>query len=79
MTSKDKLCHTFEEALSAFFKQHQHLPNNLHTLAIHAIEKPLFKLALEKTDNNQTQAAKMLGLNRATLRKKLIEYKLVDT
>lgn len=78
-STKDKLSDTIEEALGAFLKQHdQHWPNNLHALAIQAIEKPLFKLILQSTENNQTRAAKILGLNRATLRKKLIEHKLLD-
>lgn len=69
---------TIEEALVTFLRQHHsHLPKNLHALAIHAIEKPLLKLIMEKAEDNQSQAAKILGLNRATLKKKLTEYKLI--
>lgn len=35
------------------------------------VEKPLIKAALEKTLNNKSEAAKILGINRNTLRKKL--------
>ena len=30
-----------------------------------------------RTDGNQTQAADMLGMNRTTLRTKLVKYKLI--
>jgi Fis family transcriptional regulator len=68
-----------EEALTKFLAAHKaHLPNNLHNLAIQSIEKPLLKKIMTLSHNNQSQAAKTLGLNRATLRKKLIEYDLLD-
>lgn len=67
--------HTIEAALVEFLNHHQqHLPKNLHSLAVDAIEKPLLKLIMRNVDHNQSQAAKILGLNRATLRKKLIEH-----
>ena len=70
---------TIEAALTLFLTQHQpHLPKNLHALAMTAIEKPLLKLIMQKTENNQSEAAKILGLNRATLRKKLVEHHLFN-
>jgi DNA-binding protein Fis len=35
------------------------------------VEKPLIEAALEKTDGNQLKAAKLLGINRNTLRAKI--------
>ncbi|HCC26632.1 MAG TPA: nitrogen regulation protein NR(I), partial [Erythrobacter sp.] len=43
-----------------------------HT-ALAAFERPLFELALERTEGNQLRAARMLGINRNTLRKRLSE------
>tara|TARA_B100001287_G_C22601588_1_gene490689 strand:- start:794 stop:943 length:150 start_codon:yes stop_codon:yes gene_type:complete len=40
-------------------------------MVIDSIEKPLIEYILEKTNFNQTEAAKMLGMNRNTLRKKI--------
>ncbi len=74
-----KLNHAIEAALSTFMQQHRHhLPTDLHQLALQAIEKPLLKLIMRQTENNQSKAAKILGLNRATLHKKLVEYQLLD-
>jgi len=81
-SSKDmspQLSHHIEEALTHFFSRHgKNLPRDLHALAMATIEKPLLKLVMKQADNNQSLAAKMLGLNRATLRKKLTDYKLLD-
>jgi Fis family transcriptional regulator len=42
------------------------------------VEKPLFKTVMEYAGGNQCRAAEILGINRGTLRKKLIAYKLLD-
>ena len=44
---------------------------NLLPMLITAIERPLITRALQETRGNQIQAAKLLGLNRNTLRKKI--------
>lgn len=41
------------------------------------IEKELIKLALAKTEGNQLRAARLLGMNRSTLRKKIEGYHLI--
>jgi len=41
------------------------------------VEKPLFRAVLEYAGGNQSEAADILGINRGTLRKKLIAYKLL--
>ena len=43
---------------------------------INAVEKTLIKEALESCENNQVKASELLGMNRATLRKKMAEYGL---
>ena len=46
----------------------------LHVTLIQAVERPLIRHALHETNGNQVQAAKLLGMNRNTLRKKIAEY-----
>ena len=41
---------------------------------IQAVERPLIQHALRETNGNQVQAAQLLGMNRNTLRKKIVEY-----
>lgn len=51
-------------------------PNNLYEVMLHQLEKPLLKVVLEQTRGNQSKTAKILGLNRGTLRKKLKTHNL---
>lgn len=55
-----------------------HRPAELYKLVMGEVEKPLFKTVMEYAGGNQSQAAEILGINRGTLRKKLIAYKLLD-
>ena len=41
------------------------------------VEKPLLEVVMAKAEQNQSKAAEWLGLNRNTLRKKLVEHKLL--
>ncbi len=52
---------------------------NLHATLIQAVERPLIQHVLRKTNGNQIQAAQLLGLNRNTLRKKMVEYHISVT
>ncbi|MFZ4762503.1 MAG: sigma-54-dependent transcriptional regulator [Alphaproteobacteria bacterium] len=64
-----------ERQLSKFFEQyHDSLPEGrLYDLMIHEIERPLLRLTLAHADYNQLQTARILGINRNTLRKKIKE------
>ena len=67
------------EALEDYFKHLDgHKTTNLYTLVLEEIEQPLFKLVMQYTKNNQSNAAIILGINRGTLRKKIKQYKLED-
>ena len=51
-------------------------PTAIYEMVINTVEKPLLLYIMNKTEGNQSRAAKMLGLNRNTLRKKLKQYNL---
>ncbi|MEZ5645755.1 MAG: helix-turn-helix domain-containing protein [Burkholderiaceae bacterium] len=53
-------------------------PAGLHEMLVKAVEKPLLEVVMEQAQNNQSRAAQWLGLNRNTLRKKLLEHKLIE-
>lgn len=49
---------------------------DLYSTIIEMAERPLLKLVLNRTAHNQIRAAKVLGINRNTLRKKIRELKI---
>ena len=49
---------------------------NLYDIALRELEIPLFAEVLNYCDGNHSRAAVMLGIHRATLRKKLKDYGL---
>jgi len=57
----------------------EHASANLYDLMIGLIEKPLLRAVLRETAGNQVRAAQILGINRNTLRKKLLEHGIDPT
>ena len=53
-------------------------PCGLYELVLAQVEEPLLQSVLTHTRGNQTKAARLLGINRNTLRKKLKLYGLSD-
>ncbi len=49
---------------------------DLYPVVLAQVEKPLIELTLKRSAGNQLQAARMLGINRNTLRKKIQELKI---
>jgi Fis family transcriptional regulator len=52
-------------------------PDGLYDMLVRMVEKPLLEVVMTEADQNQSRAAQWLGLNRNTLRKKLVEHKLL--
>ena len=44
--------------------------------AVQMLEKTLIQRALERTRGNQSAAAKLLGIHRNTLQRKMVDYEL---
>ena len=52
-------------------------PDGMYDMLVKAVERPLLEVVMAKAEQNQSRAAEWLGLNRNTLRKKLVEHKLL--
>ena len=52
-------------------------PSNMYDMLIRLVERPLLDVVMINAEQNQSRAAEWLGLNRNTLRKKLIEHQLL--
>lgn len=66
------------ESLEAYFKDLRGAePHSIYDMVIQVVEKPLLDVVMQHADGNQSRAAEWLGINRNTLRRKLLEHKLV--
>jgi Fis family transcriptional regulator, factor for inversion stimulation protein len=71
------LSHSVAECLDDYFRAlNGHAPKNLYDLVLDQVEPPLLRATMKYCDGNQSRAADVLGLNRATLRKKLKQHKI---
>lgn len=63
------------KSLENYFSQlNGHDCSGLYALVLAEVEKPLLEITLKHANYNQTKTAKILGLSRSTLRKKLDQY-----
>ena len=66
-----------KQAVNAYFKDlNGHHPVKLYELVLSEVERPLLEVVMNHSKGNLSKAAQVLGLNRATLRKKLKKYGL---
>jgi two-component system nitrogen regulation response regulator GlnG len=74
----ESLSETIERHLQRYFSAHgDNLPpSGLYDRLIREVERPLIALSLAATRGNQIKAARLLGLNRNTLRKKIRDLDL---
>jgi len=64
-----------KHTVELYFSQlNGHDATDLYAMVISEVEKPLLEATLAHSGYNQTKAAKVLGLSRSTLRKKLDQY-----
>lgn len=76
--SRNRLLKDFtEDALRSYFKNlNGHKPAEIYRLVMGEVEPPLLRSVMDYSQGNQTLASEILGINRATLRKKLKQYQL---
>ncbi|WP_108790643.1 sigma 54-interacting transcriptional regulator [Erythrobacter sp. Alg231-14] len=63
-------------ALNIWLAQEEPASGTVYASALAAFEKPLIEHVLGDTNGNQLRAAKVLGINRNTLRKRITELKI---
>ena len=76
--SKKQIEECIRASLDGYFKDMRGTePDNMYDMMVRVVEKPLLEVVMQHADQNQSRAAEWLGLNRNTLRKKLVEHKLI--
>ncbi len=51
-------------------------PRSIYDMVLKNVERPMLEAVLDHADGNQSVAAEMLGINRNTLRKKILALKI---
>ena len=65
------------KALETYFKDLDgERPRTVYDMVLKNVEKPMIEVVLDHAEGNQTVAAKWLGINRNTLRKKIEQLKI---
>jgi Fis family transcriptional regulator len=49
----------------------------MYEMILDVVERPLLDVVMQHAQGNQSRAADWLGINRNTLRRKLLEHKLI--
>ncbi|HEY3046540.1 MAG TPA: helix-turn-helix domain-containing protein [Polaromonas sp.] len=76
--SKKHIEECVRTSLEGYFKDlHGIEPDGMYDMMVRVVERPLLEVVMRHAEHNQSRAAEWLGLNRNTLRKKLVEHKLL--
>jgi Fis family transcriptional regulator, factor for inversion stimulation protein len=52
-------------------------PHGVREMIVNTVEKPMLDVVMRHAEGNQSKAAEWLGINRNTLRRKLLDHKLI--
>ena len=76
--SKKHIEECLRDTLESYFKDLRGVePAEMYDMIIGVVEKPLLEVVMAHAEGNQSRAAEWLGINRNTLRRKLLTHKLV--
>jgi Fis family transcriptional regulator len=76
--SKKNIEECIRASLETYFKDLGGIePAGVYEMMVKVVEKPMLEVIMQHADHNQSRAAHWLGLNRNTLRKKLLDHKLI--
>lgn len=76
--SKQHIEECVRSSLEGYFQDLDGIePVGIYDMMVRVVEKPLLEVVMLQAEQNQSRAATWLGLNRNTLRKKLLEHQLL--
>ena len=77
MSKGNELSDAVKRSLERYFKDMDgEMPTSIYEMVLKNIEKPMIETVLGHAKGNLTQAASMLGINRATLRTKMQQLRI---
>jgi Fis family transcriptional regulator len=79
MSNKRQIEDCIREGLEGYFKDLDGVePAAMYDMILKVVERPLLDVVMQHAEHNQSRAADWLGINRNTLRRKLVEHKLLN-
>ena len=76
--SKKHIEECIRENLEGYFKDLRGVePAAMYDMILRVVEKPLLEVVMKQAEGNQSRAAEWLGINRNTLRRKLLDHKIL--
>ena len=76
--SKKNIQDCIRDNLEGYFHDlHGAEPHAVYDMVVNAVERPMLEVVMQRAEGNQSKAAEWLGINRNTLRRKLLEHKLI--
>src|SRR5258708_25340363 len=74
---ENELTSTVRKVMRQYFKDLDgEKASGIYEMVVAAVEKPMLEVVMFQAQGNQTRAARLLGMNRNTLRKKLQQHSL---
>ena len=78
MTRQQSIDEAVTRSLEKYFRDLDGTPAGaIYDMVIRAAERPMLEVVMRQAQGNQMRASEMLGINRNTLRKKLLDHKLI--
>ena len=78
MSTKKHIEACVRDSLETYFRDLRGIePSDMYDMMQRVVERPLLEVVMNHAEGNQSRAAQWLGINRNTLRRKLLEHKLI--
>ena len=77
MSRTNEVADSVKRSLERYFKDMDgEKPTSIYEMVLKNIEKPMIETVLQHAEGNLSLVAEMLGINRATLRKKMQQLRI---
>ena len=77
MATRKQIEECVRDSLEGYFRDLRGVePTAMYEMILRVVERPLFEVVMKEAGGNQSRAAEWLGINRNTLRRKLVELRI---
>ena len=78
MSGRSDIAECVRHSLERYFRDLDgEAPSDIYDMVLRQMERPMLEVVMARAEGNQSKAADWLGINRNTLRRKLLEHRLI--